>query len=268
MKRVYQVLLSAGAMLASLISNAATEARLNCIKDSYADYIEAVKHDPDSGQILFQMKNGARLIWSSGEPKTFQQKLDNPDLADMVSQTYPKGRDVMAQPDKNDDPGRFRNSEFFKSVYGENEAAVKQNLVDVIWPTHDGKKVTLKFNQQNGAAMALQAVADELQTLPTEQKKYLYPAFTFIWRVIEGTSSTSAHSYGIAIDINTKHSHYWRWTDPNNITAEHIAFINQIPASIVDIFERHGFIWGGRWYHYDTMHFEYRPELLHPGCLR
>ena len=27
-------------------------------------------------------------------------------------------------------------------------------------------------------------------------------------------------------------------------------------------FETHGFIWGGKWYHYDTMHFEYRPELL------
>jgi hypothetical protein len=30
----------------------------------------------------------------------------------------------------------------------------------------------------------------------------------------------------------------------------------------VEIFEKHGFIWGGRWYHYDTMHFEYRPEIL------
>jgi hypothetical protein len=28
------------------------------------------------------------------------------------------------------------------------------------------------------------------------------------------------------------------------------------------VFEKHGFIWGGKWYHYDTMHFEYRPELL------
>jgi hypothetical protein len=37
-----------------------------------------------------------------------------------------------------------------------------------------------------------------------------------------------------------------------------------MPREIVDIFERHGFIWGGRWYHYDTMHFEYRPELLLP----
>ena len=37
---------------------------------------------------------------------------------------------------------------------------------------------------------------------------------------------------------------------------------NQIPIQIVRIFEKHGFIWGGFWYHFDTMHFEYRPELL------
>ncbi len=42
---------------------------------------------------------------------------------------------------------------------------------------------------------------------------------------------------------------------------------NRMPLEIVEIFERHGFIWGGRWYHYDTMHFEYRPELL-PGARR
>jgi hypothetical protein len=33
---------------------------------------------------------------------------------------------------------------------------------------------------------------------------------------------------------------------------------------LVEIFERHGFIWGGNWSHFDTMHFEYRPELLNP----
>jgi D-alanyl-D-alanine carboxypeptidase len=28
------------------------------------------------------------------------------------------------------------------------------------------------------------------------------------------------------------------------------------------IFEQHGFVWGGKWRHHDTMHFEYRPELI------
>src|ERR1700737_4809713 len=29
---------------------------------------------------------------------------------------------------------------------------------------------------------------------------------------------------------------------------------HEIPLEIVHIFEQHGFIWGGKWYHYDTMH--------------
>jgi hypothetical protein len=41
-----------------------------------------------------------------------------------------------------------------------------------------------------------------------------------------------------------------------------LPYRNAIPLEIVRIFEKHGFIWGGAWYHYDTMHFEYRPELL------
>jgi hypothetical protein len=63
----------------------------------------------------------------------------------------------------------------------------------------------------------------------------------------------------IAIDIDPSLAHYWR----NDRT---IAWKNRVPQSIVDAFEAEGFIWGGRWYHYDTMHFEYRPELLDAEC--
>nr|WP_297937988.1 M15 family metallopeptidase [uncultured Campylobacter sp.] len=38
-----------------------------------------------------------------------------------------------------------------------------------------------------------------------------------------------------------------------------------MPEEIVRVFEKHGFIWGGRWVSFDTMHFEYRPEF---GYLR
>ena len=59
------------------------------------------------------------------------------------------------------------------------------------------------------------------------------------------------------------HADYWRWAKGQAGGA--IPYRNRIPLEIVEIFERHGFIWGGKWYHYDTMHFEYRPELLPPG---
>ena len=35
-----------------------------------------------------------------------------------------------------------------------------------------------------------------------------------------------------------------------------------LPDEIVAAFERHGFIWGGKWAHFDSFHFEYRPELI------
>ena len=68
------------------------------------------------------------------------------------------------------------------------------------------------------------------------------------------------HSFGLAIDINVDYSNYWKWekSGPDGV----LKYKNKIPMEIVEIFEKHGFIWGGKWYHYDTMHFEYRPELL------
>jgi hypothetical protein len=66
------------------------------------------------------------------------------------------------------------------------------------------------------------------------------------------------HAYGAAMDINAKYADYWRWSQ-NPVNP---AWRSQIPIEIVRVFEKHGFIWGGYWHHFDTMHFEYRPELL------
>ena len=43
---------------------------------------------------------------------------------------------------------------------------------------------------------------------------------------------------------------------------KNVTYTNRIPIEIAEVFEKYGFIWGGKWYHFDTMHFEYRPELL------
>jgi hypothetical protein len=75
---------------------------------------------------------------------------------------------------------------------------------------------------------------------------------------VAGTGQPSPHSFGIAIDLNTAFSEYWYWQRHN----EPIIYRNRMPEEIVSTFEKHGFIWGGKWYHFDTMHFEYRPELL------
>jgi hypothetical protein len=91
-------------------------------------------------------------------------------------------------------------------------------------------------------------------------QKYLYPpAGTYSCREVADTGQTSMHGWGAAIDINTHFSDYWLWRGGGG---DPPPYVNRIPSDIVTVFERHGFIWGGRWAHYDTMHFEYRPELL------
>ena len=138
-----------------------------------------------------------------------------------------------------------------------------RKLVDIVWlPKKSGRK--LKVTSVNGVAERLAAVSRELDQLPEAFAKFLQPTSgAYNCRKIAGADRASAHGYGIAIDINAGHGDYWRWSksDPNG----HYVYRNRVPYEIVEIFERHGFIWGGKWYHFDTMHFEYRPELLSPA---
>ena len=96
--------------------------------------------------------------------------------------------------------------------------------------------------------------------MPGNLIKYLVPAAgTYNCRKIAGSSARSMHAYGAAIDINTGFADYWRWVSSDRTQPR---WRNRVPIRIVRIFEKQGFIWGGYWYHFDTMHFEYRPELL------
>lgn len=192
--------------------------------------------------------------------KPFEAWLAHPSIKDMFRYPYPQGADIRP-PKFNFDPGRARNAAFFKKLYGDcQQPGFAASLTTVHWLRRKTNQSIL-MTPKNGVATQLQAVSDELDALPTAFDAYLIPsAGGYACRSIAGTTQRSGHGYGIAIDIATKHSHYWRWADGG--VREHPIYRNAIPLDIVRIFEKHGFIWGGRWYHYDTMHFEYRPELL------
>ncbi len=90
----------------------------------------------------------------------------------------------------------------------------------------------------------------------------------FSWRQIADTDSLSYHSYGAAIDFLPKSTGgkgvYWLWRtvfDPEWYILPYEQR-HMPPKSFVEAFERRGFVWGGKWFYYDTMHFEYRPEIL------
>lgn len=153
------------------------------------------------------------------------------------------------------DAGRARNPLFFALMYGEDNAAVESQLTTIDW---FGKSV--KVTTINDVHLKLQSIQAALAQLPEAERKIAEgTAGTFNYRKIAGTDDLSSHAYGIAIDLAVEHANYWRWGRKADGSFD---YQNRIPHAIVDIFEAHGFIWGGKWHHFDTMHFEYRPEIL------
>ncbi len=239
---------------AALRAEPATQQILDVLVASYPEHI--ARHENNA--IIF--RDGTSLPFEDSEPeKSFEALLARPSIKDMFKQPYPLG-DALSHPHVDQDPGRFRNEAFFLKMYGDcRKGELDRNLVDVIWlPKKWGKR--LRVTSFNGVAEQLRKVSAELDALPGRFDAYLHPpAGTVNCRTIAGTTQLSAHGTGTAIDISTKHAHYWRWV---RTPTGPLQWRNEIPVEIVQIFERHGFIWGGKWYHFDTMHFEYRPELI------
>lgn len=233
---------------------------LSCLPQWYAG---TVVWKADAGWGL-QLETGTFLPWASQQtPALDDEALEElPDLRDIYDPPYVAGPIVpldVSDAGAIEDPGRARVEELFKATYGRSRDEVSQHLAKV-------RFFGLRYPFHERAADALARVAARLQPQVASHPK-LRPFVrdiggTWLWRTIKRSKHLSAHAFGIAIDLNVERSHYWRWTR----RGEQLVWKNRIPQEIVDAFEAEGFIWGGRWVHFDTMHFEYRPELLSPAC--
>jgi hypothetical protein len=204
-------------------------------------------------------RDGTRMPVGVGQPdKSMQEQLRHGSILDQLRLAYPVGAPLLPVPQQ--DPGRVRNRAFFDKMYGDcRSGQVAPALVPVVWLPKTWGHV-LRITSINGVDRQLAAVSRELDALPAEAKRYLYPlGGVYACRAVADTGQTSMHGWGAAIDINTAVSDYWLWHRAGGGIP---VYTNRVPAEVVDVFERHGFIWGGRWVHFDTMHFEYRPELL------
>lgn len=238
---------------------------LTRLQQSYPKQIIAVKDN------YLVWSDGSRLpISNNNKLKSHYDKLVAPSLLDQVnSMDYPQGQVIPVK--LNNDPGRIRYEPFFQKMYGKTRNKVEKQLTTIYWmPKIFGNEYPLRVTTINGVDKKLTLVSQDLEKLIYHKPEYLKyldsPGGTFKWRGIANTNRMSPHSFGISIDINAKYGNYWQWDlKKENRTVSEKAILNyknQIPLEIVEIFEKHGFIWGGKWYHYDTIHFEYRPEVL------
>ncbi|QFS83352.1 hypothetical protein FIU97_10975 [Roseivivax sp. THAF40] len=206
---------------------------------------------------------GARLTFAGrsvdAQPPTGRpapERIAAATIEDQFAIAYPLSRDLDRRMDPAQDPGRARNGAFLRLLFGSDAGTVERALETVTFGP-----ARFRVTGAHGVACQLKSAFADLAPHWDE----IAPAFTqvgggYAWRRIAGTDRLSAHSYGIAVDVNAALGGYWRWSGAKEGAVG--AYDNRIPWRLVEAMERRGFIWGGKWHHFDGMHFEYRPELI------
>lgn len=120
------------------------------------------------------------------------------------------------------------------------------------------KKVEAQIKECAGSSPEVQEFISQLSVIYSMKRKK-----------IAGTNNLSYHSYGLALDLIPKSYNgknvYWRWSSVLYPEWGNIPLSRRWhpPDEVIQAFEENGFIWGGKWYYFDTVHFEYRPEILY-----
>lgn len=226
-----------------------------CLMMSYPGYIiNLEKKDNDTVYII--TKSGKKIIYDDKIVKKSNEKINNADLQDMMESIYPLNN-ITSLMNIEFDPGRCRVYALLREVYGVSRSDIQSNLVNA----NVGGRV-YQFNSKNGASNALQNAMKELNLIIEKKKSiysFVYPmSGTFNYRNISGTNLISAHAFGIAVDLKSDKRDYWKWTSREDGEKRLLSF----PIEIIQCFEKNNFIWGGKWGHFDILHFEYRPELI------
>ncbi|OQB23561.1 MAG: hypothetical protein BWY11_01752 [Firmicutes bacterium ADurb.Bin182] len=222
---------------------------------AYPEHITGLEKD-DNEFLFVLMKSGDRIIYDDKKAKTFEQKLAGADIQDCMEQVYPL-KEINNIPEKNFDPGRIRVYEFLHAVYGKTRSEIENNLANARAGSQG-----LSFNKRNGAAASYEtAFSDVSKLIKNDPGVYgfVFPINgTYNYRTIKGTNRLSPHAFGIAVDLKSNPHDYWQWATKEQGQSR----LESYPKSLVRVFENHNFIWGGKWNHFDFLHFEYRPELI------
>jgi len=160
-------------------------------------------------------------------------------------------------------------ADFWESLFGTTEKQVRKHCAEGRFLGHfvflnnvclgPLAAVERKILQAAAADPAVKAYLDQLDIVYSFQRRHT-----------KGYDhNVSLHSFGLALDLVPKSYEgkqvFWRWSRVFNRDAWHRIPLEKRwspPQAVIDAFEAHGFIWGGKWAHFDTIHFEYRPEII------
>lgn len=238
------------------------DARVSAFVEAYAPLIDSVSYEEDD--VVFFL--GSRPIHFQGGRMLAPDRLDREDECDPIFYRYPLGP-MTELPDVPDEMPRYC-TDLLESLWGDTEKQIREHGRSVIFLDH-----RMFVNELLVAPLG--AVEAEVRRVATRDPSVqawieeMEITYSFSYREIAGSETRSQHAWGMAVDFvpgsYDGRAVYWRWSRVLDREGWHRIPIEQRwspPQTVIEIFERHGFVWGGKWAHFDGIHFEYRPEIL------
>lgn len=217
----------------------------------YPDYVKDIK--VKDGNVYLIMKSGNSIVYDDKKDKSEEGILECADIHDSLKQVYPLGK-ISSAMERNFNPGRARCYKLLNEIYGSSQAEIEKQIKYI---GNNG------FSKSNNAVSSLESALSQINLASKSNSKIganVYPtAGAYNYRYVRGTGRLSAHAYGIAIDLKTNGSDYWKWANKEAASKR----IENYPEELYKIFEDNNFIWGGKWGYFDIMHYEYRPEIIY-----
>ncbi|MDR0289539.1 MAG: M15 family metallopeptidase [Treponema sp.] len=161
-----------------------------------------------------------------------------------------------------------RSPHFYNALFrAENRSAAWDRVKQIRFL---GKPILVHYSILEVLALIEEKILEQSKTKPEIRQwiNELGTAEAWNWREIAESSNRSFHSYGVVIDLLPRSlkglETYWLLTARTNPEWWNVPYSRRYhpPQEVIRIFESYGFIWGGKWLIYDTMHFEYRPEIF------
>jgi hypothetical protein len=216
-----------------------------------------------NGRLLPEAERGRREEFVSLSFYRYPLKL--PPLAPVDEETAARLRERVRENERN--PPRRNDAFLGLLLRAASRAETEARIVRM-----EVAGYTVSVHEEVAGPLAL--VSDELRALKAVDPQVraflrgLGEMNGYNYRFVDGTRTRSYHSYGLAVDLiprsyGGRHP-YWRWAMRKERDWWAVPYERRwmVPAPVVEAFERHGFVWGGKWLFFDTMHFEYRPEVL------
>ena len=251
---------------------------MKALFDAYREQVDSVEFQNDDWTLLMKNKwyyyAGGRILPENQLENSamyrpyqfYQYPAELPPLTERTAQDIERFRNWTSQRSQN----TLKRSGFFidELMSAATRAETERQLVSVKFL---GKTTRVHKAIKQKLALIEKDIKTSAETDSTVQKwiTTLGSMEGFGWRNIANTQSRSYHSYGLAVDLLPKSlggkQTYWLWTSNSRSDWWNVSYNERYhpPETVIKIFESYGFVWGGKWVMFDTMHFEYRPEVFY-----